>query len=294
MSVTEEKPEPQNPASAAAQNAEPSNPAVHPGAGVADASARDDGGSDSGGPDSGSSDARGPDSGGSDAGGSEAGGSDADRSDTKSSDTDRPDTDGAATGSPDTGSPDTAPGKKKSGWRETILLVAAGVVAALLVRLFVLDSFWIPSESMEDTLLINDRVIVNRLTGDIGRGEVVVFKGWDGTTTIKRVIGVGGDRVKCCDAKGRVSVNGVPLDEGAYLNPQDFPSQDKFDVTVPEGRLWLMGDHRAASEDSRAFKSDKYHGTISADEVIGRAFALYWPLSRIATLPVPETFSKVR
>ncbi|GGL22195.1 hypothetical protein Sme01_70570 [Sphaerisporangium melleum] len=185
-------------------------------------------------------------------------------------------------------------GKKSSSWRESILLVLLGVVAALLVRLFVLDSFYIPSESMEDTLLINDRVVVNRLTGDIDRGEIVVFTGWDGTTLIKRVIGVGGDHVKCCDAEGRITVNGVPLHEEAYLNPQDFPSQQSFDVTVPKGRLWLMGDHRAASEDSRAFMSDRYHGTISEQSVIGRAFALYWPLSRIGTLPVPDTFGKVR
>jgi signal peptidase I len=183
---------------------------------------------------------------------------------------------------------------KKSGWRESVLLVASGVLAALLVRLFVLDSFYIPSESMENTLLINDWVIVNRLSGDLGRGEVVVFKGWDGTTTIKRVIGIGGDHVKCCDAKGRITVNGVPLDEESYLNPQDFPSQKKFDLTVPKGRLWLMGDHRAASEDSRAFMDDGFHGTIATSDVVGRAFALYWPLSRIATLSVPETFSKVR
>ncbi len=172
--------------------------------------------------------------------------------------------------------------------------MSGGVVAALLVRLFVLDSFYIPSESMEDTLLINDRVIVNRLTGDLGRGEVVVFDGWDGTTTIKRVIGIGGDHVKCCDAKGRITVNGTPLDEESYLNPQDFPSQKKFDVTVPKDRLWLMGDHRAASEDSRAYIDDRFHGTISTDHVIGRAFALYWPFSRVTTLPVPATFSKVR
>ncbi|WP_214413437.1 signal peptidase I [Sphaerisporangium fuscum] len=204
----------------------------------------------------------------------------------------------AAGGSRSAGEPASADGDaakgKKSGWRESVLLVLSGVAVAVLVRLFVLDSFYIPSESMENTLLINDKVIVNRLSGDVDRGEIVVFKGWDGATTIKRVIGVGGDQVKCCDAKGRITVNGVPLDEQAYLNPQDFPSQEKFDITVPKGRLWLMGDHRAASEDSRAFMNDKFHGTISTDDVIGRAFALYWPPSRMTTFPVPETFSKVR
>ncbi|MEV6980692.1 signal peptidase I [Sphaerisporangium sp. NPDC051017] len=206
---------------------------------------------------------------------------------------------GSASGSdaPSSDEPEAAKSgarSKKSGWRESVLLVLGGVVVALLVRVFVLDSFFIPSESMENTLLINDRVIVNRLTGDLGRGEVVVFKGWDGATTIKRVIGIGGDHVKCCDAQNRITVNGVPLDEESYLNPQDFPSQEKFDVTVPKGRLWLMGDHRAASEDSRAFMKNGSHGTIATSDVIGRAFAVYWPFSRLTTLPVPETFTKIR
>jgi signal peptidase I len=163
-----------------------------------------------------------------------------------------------------------------------------------MVHLFVLDSYYIPSESMEPTLEINDRVIVDKLSGDIGRGEVVVFKGWDGTPTVKRVIAIGGDRVKCCDAEGRVSVNGTPLNEESYLHPQDFPSQQKFDVTVPRNRLWIMGDHRAASEDSRAYMTDPHHGTIPTTDVTGRAFARYWPLSRLTTLPVPDTFSHLR
>ncbi|MEO3809801.1 signal peptidase I [Sphaerisporangium sp. B11E5] len=174
-----------------------------------------------------------------------------------------------------------------------MLLVAGGVVAALLVHVFVLDSFYIPSESMEPTLEINDRLIVNKLSGDIGRGEIVVFKGWDGTPTVKRVIGVGGDRVKCCDADGRITVNGTPLHEDAYLHPQDFPSQEKFDVTVPKDHLWLMGDHRAASEDARAHLNEPGKGVIPVDAVIGRAVARYWPLDRLTTLPVPGAFSRV-
>ncbi|MFC6085371.1 signal peptidase I [Sphaerisporangium aureirubrum] len=191
----------------------------------------------------------------------------------------------------DAGSPPARP--RRSGWRESVLLIASGVIAALLVHLFVLDSFWIPSESMEQTLQINDRVIVNKLSGDVGRGEIVVFKGWDDTPTIKRVIGIAGDHVKCCDPQGRISVNGTPLIEDAYLHPQDFPSQSKFDVTVPPGRLWLMGDHRAASEDSRAYMDDPHKGTIATSAVVGRAFARYWPFSRLTTLPVPEAFSKI-
>ncbi|MBB6472385.1 signal peptidase I [Sphaerisporangium rubeum] len=181
--------------------------------------------------------------------------------------------------------------RRRAGWLESVLLVGGGVVAALLANVFVIGSFYIPSESMEPTLEIDDRVIVNKLSGDIGRGEVVVFTGWDGTPTVKRVIGIGGDRVKCCDADGRITVNGRPLHEESYLHPQDFPSQEKFDVTVPKEHLWLMGDHRAASEDARAHLKEPGKGTIPTSAVIGRAVARYWPLDRVATLPVPDAFS---
>ncbi|WP_203991421.1 signal peptidase I [Sphaerisporangium rufum] len=177
---------------------------------------------------------------------------------------------------------------------ESVLLVIGGVVAALLIRTFVLDTFFIPSESMERTLMIDDRVVVNRLSGGIDRGEVVVFDGWDGETTIKRVIGVGGDRVTCCDEAGRVAVNGVPLLEEAYLYRDDVPSQERFDVVVPKGRLWLMGDHRAASQDSRAYRDDEFHGTVPVRDVIGRAVVRYWPFSRVGTLPVPGAFDGLR
>ena len=182
--------------------------------------------------------------------------------------------------------------RKGGGWRESVLLTASGVVVAVLLHLFVIGSFWIPSESMENTLLRGDRVIVNKLSGTPERGDVVVFKGWDGTDWIKRVIGVPGDTVKCCDAKRRILVNGVPLDED-YLYPGDYPSGEEFEVKVPPGRLWVMGDHRTASADSRAHQEDRFHGTIPIDSVVGRAFAIYWPLSRVGLLSRPETFEKV-
>lgn len=193
---------------------------------------------------------------------------------------------------------DTKPDKKAAGFRESVLYMLAGIGVALLVHLFVLQSFYIPSGSMENTLLLNDRVVVNKLAyrfGQVERGDIVVFKGWDGEDTIKRVIGVGGDTVKCCDEKQRITVNGVPLDEeGAYLYPGAAPSNREFEVKVPPGRLWLMGDHRSNSLDSRAFLEDEHHGTVAEDDVIGRAFLRYWPLSRLSLLSPPDLFSRVR
>lgn len=181
---------------------------------------------------------------------------------------------------------------KGGGWLESVLLIAGGVVVALLLRTFVIGTFWIPSESMEDTLIENDRVIINRLSGPPQRGDVVVFKGWDGIEWIKRVIAVGGDTVKCCDSKHRLSVNGVPVDED-YLHPGDYASGESFEVKVPKGRLWVMGDHRVASRDSRAYMKDKYSGTISEDAVLGRAWAVYWPPSRMKLLSTPKAFEKI-
>ncbi|MFC0866089.1 signal peptidase I [Sphaerimonospora cavernae] len=190
-----------------------------------------------------------------------------------------------------------APAKKGSGLRDTILYGLGGIVVALLVHAFVLQTFYIPSGSMENTLLLNDYVAVNKLAyklGDVERGDIVVFKGWDGEDTIKRVIGVGGDTVKCCDDKRRITVNGTPLDEeGVYLYPGAHPSGRRFEVKVPPGRLWLMGDHRNNSMDSRMFLEDGHLGTISEADVIGRAFVRFWPLSRFSWLSPPATFSAV-
>ncbi|SDG57978.1 signal peptidase I [Sinosporangium album] len=183
-------------------------------------------------------------------------------------------------------------GSKLGAVKELAFLVAIGVATAFLLQSFVIKPFWIPSESMENTLLVGDRVIVNRLDGDVERGDVVVFKGWDGADTIKRVIGKGGDAVKCCDDKRRITVNGHPLDEEAYLYPGDYPS-DPFEVKVPQGRLWLMGDHRSQSVDSRDHHEYTGDGSISEDDVTGRAFAIFWPLSRATFLSTPETFTKL-
>ena len=190
--------------------------------------------------------------------------------------------------------PAAAEKKKKGGFRETILLLILGVGIALLLHAFVVGSFYIPSESMENTLLINDRVFVNKLSGKPERGDIIVFKGWNGEDTIKRVIGIGGDKVACCDAKKRVTVNGTPLDETSYLYPGDFPSGDTFKYTVPPGKLWLMGDHRSASADSRSHVEEPGGGFISEDAVVGKAVMRYWPLSRGLIFMRPDTFDKVK
>lgn len=224
------------------------------------------------------------------------------------------------------------PAKKGSFWKELPLLLAVALVLALIIKTFFVQAFSIPSASMEDTIQIGDRVLVDKLTPWFGaepeRGEVVVFHDpggsdpWlEGTPDqssngfvrglqtalsfvglmpstnekdlIKRVIGVGGDTVACCDAAGRITVNGVPLNE-PYLKPGVAPSETPFQVTVPKGRLWVMGDNRSNSRDSRAHLAggDAMTATIDKDEVIGRAFTVIWPLGRIHWLGVPDTFDQ--
>ncbi|MBI1377765.1 MAG: signal peptidase I [Frankiales bacterium] len=219
------------------------------------------------------------------------------------------------------------PEHRHSFWKElpVLLLIAFGL--AFLVKTFVVQAYYIPSGSMENTLQVGDRVMVNKLVyhvRDIARGDVVVFNGvdsftpevsitppsdplgkvldWFGRTFgfappderdfVKRVIGIPGDHVVCCDATGHVTVNGVPLSETDYLFPGNAPSTDKFDVVVPPGKLWVMGDHRAMSSDSRAHLGDPGGGFVPVDRVIGRAFAVVWPLSRMQVLPVPATFDQ--
>jgi signal peptidase I len=215
-----------------------------------------------------------------------------------------------------------------SFWKELPILLLVAFGLAFLVKTFVVQAFYIPSGSMEQTLQVGDRVLVNKVVyhlRPIERGDIVVFNGvdsftpevtivepdnplaqavdWFGRTFgfappderdfVKRVIGVGGDRVACCDAQGRITVNGIPLDEQDYLFPGNVPSQDSFDVVVPEGKLWVMGDHRAASSDSRAHMGDPGGGFVPEDRVIGRAFAVLWPLSDAQVLEIPAGFAVI-
>jgi hypothetical protein len=116
--------------------------------------------------------------------------------------------------------------------------------------------------------------------------------GHPGDILIKRVIGLPDDQVACCDAQGRVTVNGIPLNEQSYLYPGDVPSEERFNIVVPPGRLWVMGDNRSISDDSRDHEGDPGAGTIPENAVIGRAFVIIWPASRWRILPIPATFEQ--
>jgi len=221
------------------------------------------------------------------------------------------------------------PGRKRRRRRRSALLelLVLGVIAvalALVIKTYAIQAFFIPSGSMENTLEIGDRVLINKLVYDfrgIHRGDIIVFDGngsWDfnppassnifsrfvndlegivgvshdSSIYIKRVIGLPGDHVVCCNAQGQVTVNGVALSEQSYLYPGNQPSTQKFNITVPAGRLWVMGDHRAVSYDSRGHMGDPGGGTIPESAVLGRAFVIIWPPSRWTILNIPATFEQ--
>jgi signal peptidase I len=222
--------------------------------------------------------------------------------------------------------PASAPKRKrrKHFWRELLVIVVVAAALTLVVKAFVAQVYKIPTGSMENTLQVGDRVLVNKLvyrTRGVARGDIVVFSGqdswgpnapppanngfvrlWDEvlsniglqssqTYYIKRVIGLPGDQVACC-TDGKVTVNGVPLTETSYLYPGDAPSFPFKKVTVPPGHLWVMGDHRGDSDDSRYHTSDPGGGAIPENEVVGRAFLIIWPPSQLRDLPIPSTFSQ--
>ena len=200
----------------------------------------------------------------------------------------------------------------------------AAAVLTLLVKAFIIQVYRIPSASMENTLEVGDRVLVNKVVyhfRGIARGNVVVFSGQDSwgpdapppssnpvvrvfddvlsglglhsdqTYYIKRVIGLPGDHVACC-TDGKVTVNGVPLTEDQYLFPGNPPSTFKFSDVVPAGHLWVMGDHRSDSDDSRYHSGDPGGGAIPENQVVGRAFLIIWPPSQLRDLPIPTTFQQ--
>jgi signal peptidase I len=221
--------------------------------------------------------------------------------------------------------PSRSPGdqaRRRPLWQEAVFLLALAIVLAMALKTFVVQAFYIPSGSMNDTLVLNDRIIVEKVTSwggaDPSRGDVVVFSdpgGWLGDAPpgptsvltrgleavglfptgghlVKRVIGVGGDRVRCCDDEGRVTVNGTPLEE-PYLAPGDAPSDEPFDVRVPDGSVWVMGDHRSASADSRAHLGEPGGGMVPLDDVVGRVVAVVWPARHATVLHRPGTFDAV-
>ncbi|MEU6282446.1 signal peptidase I [Streptomyces sp. NPDC047028] len=221
-----------------------------------------------------------------------------------------------------------APKKPRSFWKELPILIGIALVLALLIKTFLVQAFSIPSASMENTLQIGDRVLVDKLTPWFGsepeRGEVVVFHdpdnwlageptpapnavqqvlSWvglmpsaDEKDLIKRVIGVGGDTIQC-NGTGPLMVNGKALNEQSYVYAGNTPCSDddtggRFKVKVPKGYIWVMGDHRQNSRDSRYNQNDKHHGMVPVKDVVGRAIVRAWPINRWGTLPVPDTFSQ--
>lgn len=223
---------------------------------------------------------------------------------------------------PDTGLHEGRRGGFVVALRELVMVVVMALVLSFIVKTWLVQAFYIPSGSMENTLLVGDRVIVNKLVPrpmELRRGDIVVFEDpgrwlppvedtdrgpilnalqqgltWLGLLPdsaeehlIKRVIGLPGDTVACCDAQRRITVNGVPIVE-PYVHPGDEPSAMTFSVIVPEGRIWVMGDNRSDSDDSRYHDTngDGLDGSVPISKVTGRAFALVWPFQRWARLSV--------
>ncbi|WP_406333133.1 signal peptidase I [Streptomyces sp. NBC_00203] len=180
------------------------------------------------------------------------------------------------------------------------LTVLVCLVFLLLVSRFVMQPFQIPSGSMESGLRIGDRVLVNKLAyrfdAEPRRGDVVVFDGtgyFGNADYIKRVVGVGGDHVVCCDKEGRLEVNGRSVDESTFLYPGDSPSEVSFDVVVPDGTLFVLGDHRGDSSDSRDHLGSPGGGMIPVSDVIGRADWIAWPAGHWTRLTRPDAYARV-
>jgi signal peptidase I len=208
--------------------------------------------------------------------------------------------------------------RKGSLLRELPLLVVVALVVSLFIKSFLVQFFFIPSGSMENTLQVNDRVAVNKLpffSEEINRGDVVVFRdpdSWlpeastptestirtkirDGLVLVgvlpnpakqflvKRVIGVAGDRIVCCTDK-KITINGTPVDE-PYIFKGNNPSEMTFDITVDPGKIWVMGDHRSASADSRFHQDDINKGQVPLSRVTGRVFGVIWPFNSAKLVP---------
>jgi len=225
---------------------------------------------------------------------------------------------------------------QRRGWlfflRDVLVIVLIAVLVSFLVKTFLVRSFYIPSGSMEDTLLVNDRILVDEITPRFtgyDRGQIVVFRdpgGWLPPSTeearpaivegidwflslvglsapdsddhlVKRIVGISGDHVVCCNAIGQITVNGVPIDETDYLKlpaGESAASADPFDVVVPDESLWVLGDNRYRSKDSRYNQEQPGRGFVPAENVVGRAFLITWPVERFGMLDFhPEVFAGV-
>ena len=210
-------------------------------------------------------------------------------------------------------------GSTSSAWRalrEILIVLITAIVLSVVVRTFFVQAFYVPSQSMENTLEPSDRILASKITTSLAgvkRGEIVVFRdpgGWlppsvpvdsnplrvalefvgivptnKGEDLVKRVIGVSGDRVACCDPQGRIVLNGVPLDE-PYIKPGVSTDQVPFDITVPADSVFVMGDNRSESADSR-YHLGVNNGAVPVDNVVGRVFLNVWPLDRLAVFPIP-------
>jgi signal peptidase I len=208
--------------------------------------------------------------------------------------------------------------RKGSVLREFPILVIVALAVSLLIKTFLVQFFYIPSGSMENTLQIQDRVAVNKvpfISGSISRGDVVVFRDpanwlpepYEGAENkvvakikeglvavgvlpnpakqylVKRVIGVAGDHIICC-SNGKLTINGTETNE-PYIFAGNKPSDLDFNVTVPEGKIWVMGDHRGSSADSRYHQDDVNNGFVPVEKVTGRVFAIIWPLKHVGLVP---------
>jgi len=240
----------------------------------------------------------------------------------------------ARTTPPDAASPIAARRKRHPGLlfaRDLVVIAVVAILVSFLIKTFLVRPFYVPSQSMSHTLEIDDRIMVNELVPDvvpIARGDVVVFEdpgGWldarpkapkpplaaavgsflvfvglaasdSDSDLVKRVIGLPGDHVECCDVRGRMSIDGTPLDEPYISLPggETRASKTDFSVTVPDGALWVMGDNRDDSRDSRYQTETPSKGFVPIEDVIGRAFVVSWPVDRWAWLgDYPETFAGV-
>jgi len=203
---------------------------------------------------------------------------------------------------------------------ETLVIIVIALVISAVVRAFLVQAFYVPSSSMESTLMIGDRIVASKIATSVSgpqRGEILVFRdpggwlheapagqpGWrsgvrsvltfvgllpsdSGHDLVKRVIGLGGDRVACCDSADRIVLNGVPLVESYVMGPTD---QVRFDVTVPEGDMFVMGDNRGNSRDSR-YHLDVDNGGVDESHAVGRVVLRVWPLHRIGIESIPSIF----